>query len=229
VTTWRVTKCGVIWATIRPNGVSRREQVVLVAAVAVALAVGVVLVAEDLGAVGQHLARGHHAHPHDLLGGPVEHHRLARVAALGGADLGVGVVDVVAGAVGEHRVDEVRLDLRGQGVVEAEPSRVVAGVLVLEVPPDARHPLSGVRGEVGVDQQRRCRDRVVVGPAHDDPVLGLDAADLGDRHAGTLASRSHECAPERATDRHRYWPVATRSMARPPSGRRALGPSRACG
>jgi hypothetical protein len=36
------------------------------------------------------------------------------VAALGGADLRVGVVDVVARAVGEHRVDEVGLDLRGE-------------------------------------------------------------------------------------------------------------------
>ena len=61
----------------------------------------------------------------------------ARIEALGRADLGVGVVDVVAGAVGQHRVDEVRLDVGRQRVVEAEPAGVVAGMLVLEVPTDA--------------------------------------------------------------------------------------------
>ena len=77
-------------------------------------------------------------------------HDLERVGALGRGDLGVGVVDVVAGAVGEHRVHEVRLDLGGEDVVEAEAAGVVAGLLVLEVPADLRGtPLAGVRREVG--------------------------------------------------------------------------------
>ena len=104
----------------------------------------------------------------------------------------MGVVDVVAGAVGEHRVDQVGLDLgRQQRRRRLKPAGVVAGVLVLEVPAD----LAIVDGEVGVDQQRRGRDRVAVGAAHHDAVLGLDAADLWDRHVSTLtneATGSHE-------------------------------------
>ena len=46
------------------------------------------------------------------LGGPVEDARSTRASAHSGVEqLGVGVVDVVAGAVGEHGVDEVGLDL----------------------------------------------------------------------------------------------------------------------
>ena len=57
-------------------------------------------------------------------------------------------------------------------------ARVATGVFVLEVPPDL-----AVCSEVGVDQERRRADRVAVGASHENAVLGLDAADLGDRHA----------------------------------------------
>ena len=56
------------------------------------------------------------------------HTTISRASAHSGVEqLGVGVVDVVAGAVGEHRVDEVRLDLGRHGPVDAEPAGVVPG------------------------------------------------------------------------------------------------------
>ena len=64
-------------------------------------------------------------------------HDLAGVGALGRGELGVGVVDVVAGAVGEHGVDEVRLDLgRACAPSGVNAPGVVARRLVLEVPAD---------------------------------------------------------------------------------------------
>ena len=101
------------------------HQVVLVAAVGVALAVGVVLVDHDLLALGQDALGGHHGPLEDLLGGPVPHDDRPGVGALGRRQLGVGVVDVEAGAVGEHRVDQVGLDLGGHRAVGAEPAGVV--------------------------------------------------------------------------------------------------------
>jgi hypothetical protein len=139
---------------------------------------------EDLGALGQHPGGSLHAGPHDLFRCTVVDQRLTRGAALGRADLRVRVVDVVARAIGEHGVHQVRLDGRGQQVVDAEPARVATGVFVLEVPPDL-----AVCSEVGVDQERRRADRVAVGASHENAVLGLDAADLGDRHAQLLARR----------------------------------------
>ena len=109
---WRVTKCGGDLGDDAPEGDLAGHEVVLVAAVAVALAVGVVLVDDHLGARRQHPLRRHHRLPDDLLGGLVEHHDLTGVGALRGGDLGVSVVDVVPGAVGEHGVDEVRLHVR---------------------------------------------------------------------------------------------------------------------
>ena len=88
------------------------HQVVLVAAVAVALAVGVVLVDDDLGAVGRARCRRRPSTRRTISSAARSNaHDLERVDALGRRDLGVGVVDVVAGAVGEHRVDQVGLDL----------------------------------------------------------------------------------------------------------------------
>ena len=87
------------------------HEVVLMAAVGVALAVRVVLVDDDLLAVGQQAVRRLHRPDQDLLGGAVPHHDRPGVGALGRRQLRVRVVDVVAGAVGEDRVDEVGLDL----------------------------------------------------------------------------------------------------------------------
>ncbi len=113
------------------------DEVVLVTAVRVALAVAVVLVDDDLLARGQQPAGRVHRAGEDALPRLVEQHHLHRVAALGRRVLGVRVVDVVAGAVGEHRVDEMGLDLGRLRPVAGEAARVAAGRLVLEVPTDA--------------------------------------------------------------------------------------------
>ncbi len=159
------------------------QQVVLVAAVAGALAVRVVLVDDDLGPIGEQAVRRHHRPLEDLLRRSVEHHHLAGVDAFGRGHLGVGVVDVVPGAVGEDGVDQMGLHVRRQRALDGEAAGVDPRALVLEVPD--RSPVE--RGDVGVDQHGRRRDGVGVGPAHRDAVLGLDAAHLADRHGRTLS------------------------------------------
>ena len=129
------------------------DEEVLVAAVRVALAVAVVLVDDDLLARRQQLAGRVHRPGEDALPRLVEQHDLQRVAALGRGVLGVRVVDVVARAVGEHRVDEMRLDLGRLRAVAGESARVAAGRLVFEVPADA------VLLDVAVDQEARRDDR----------------------------------------------------------------------
>ena len=191
------------------------DEIVLVAAVRVALAVAVVLVDDDLLARGQQPTGGIHRAGEDALPCLVEQHRLHRVAALGRRVLGMRVVDVVARAVGEHRVDEMRLDLGRLRAVAGEAACVVAGRLVLEVPADA------ALFDVAVDQQARRDDRVRVGrAAQRDAEFGLDADDLRDGHVrestgGRTRSRSVVPAPRDALD-YRYWPVVTRSICRPP-------------
>ena len=91
------------------------------------------------------------------------------------------VVDVVAGAVGEHRVDEMGLDLGRLRALAGEPAGVAAGRLVLEVPADL------VVLDVAVDQHRRREHGVGVGGAAErDPVLRLDPAHLRDGHGVSL-------------------------------------------
>ena len=75
------------------------HEVVLVAAVAVALAVTVVLVDHQLLAGGQHASRGTHRALDDELGCTVVLHNRQRIGALGRGQLGVGVVDVVTSPV----------------------------------------------------------------------------------------------------------------------------------
>ena len=105
------------------------DEEVLVAAVRVALAVAVVLVDDDLLPGRQQPAGGVHRPGEDALPRLVEQHGLHRVAALGRRVLGMRVVDVVARAVGEHRVDEMRLDLGRLRAVAGEPTRVAARVI----------------------------------------------------------------------------------------------------
>ena len=154
------------------------HHVVLVAAVGVALAVGVVLVDDGRRLVRDAQRRRPHGPPQHLLAGLVVHQALEGGQALGGGVLGVGVVDVEAGAVGEHGVGQVGLDHGGQGALPGEAAGVVAGGLVLEVPADL---LLDVRG-VGVDQHRRGGDRVLLRAGRMDPVLGLNPAHLGGGH-----------------------------------------------
>ena len=159
------------------------EEVVLVTAVGVALAVGVVLVDDDLVARRQETVGGFHGAPQDQLPGTVVDDNLERVRALGSRVLRMSVVDVVAGTVGEHGVDEVGLDIRGHRALAGIATSVTTRRLVLEVPPDPAVELSDVR----VDQERRRGRRAdAARGVHLHPVLGLDPADLGHRHARTL-------------------------------------------
>ena len=102
------------------------HEVVLVGAVGVALAVGVVLVDDDGLALGQDRPHRRHGAAQHLLPRLVEEHHLEGVGALGGRELGVGVVDVVAGPVGQHGVHEVGLHLGGQRSLPGEAAGVVA-------------------------------------------------------------------------------------------------------
>ena len=124
------------------------DQIVLMAAIAVALAVGVVLVDHQFGAWVQHRAGVDHRGPHDLVGGPVPLHGLSRRRHLRCRDFGVGVVDVVAGAIREHGVDQRAFDLRSERVVNREPAGVVGRVLTFKVPSD----LASGRRHVCIDQ-----------------------------------------------------------------------------
>ena len=102
----------------------------------------------------------------DELGRPVVHDDRPRVGALGRRQLGVGVVDVVAGAVGEHRVDEVRLDLgRHRALGARSRGRRCPGDSSSKSQPTfgrgrRRRGLPGQLLHVGVDQHRRGGDRV---------------------------------------------------------------------
>ncbi len=158
------------------------HHVVLVAAVGVALAVGVVLVDDRRGHVGDTRLGGDHGAAHDLLAGLVIDQAFERGQAFGGGVLRVGMVDVEAGAVGEDGVGQVGLDHRGQRPLAGEAAGVVARRLVLEVPPD---PLLDVR-RVGVDQHRGGGNRILLGTGRVNAVLGLDPADLDGGHASTL-------------------------------------------
>ncbi len=156
-------------------------------AVRVALAVGVVLVDDEAGVVaGGEVGRLHGA-DEDELAGPVVAEALEGVVALGGGELGMGVVHVVAGAVGEHGVDQMGLHLRGHRALPGEAAGVVARRLVLEVPAGL---LAGHVLGVGVDEDRRRGDGVGIAVHDLDAVLGLDAADLGDGHATDPIRRS---------------------------------------
>jgi hypothetical protein len=177
------------------------DEVVLVRAVGVALAVGVVLVDDDLLARGQEAAGRLHRTGEDPLPRLVRAHQLQRVRALGRRVLGMRVIDVVPGAVGQHGVDEVRLDLGRGGTLPGEAAGVTPRRLVLEVPAD----LAVL--DVAVDQQRGRDDRVGIRrAAQQHSVLGLDPAHLGDGHAfrlpAALAGSVHVNAA--TNDDHRY-------------------------
>ena len=163
------------------------HQIVLVRAVAVALAVAVVLVGDELLAPAEQVLRGVHRLDDDQLARPVIAHRRASIEALGRRHLGMGMIDVVPSPVGENRVDEVGLDLGRPRADGRESPSVECGAFVLEVP---RHPLGGrpasrrlTASEVRVDQQRRRGDWIrVVDAAVNDAVLGLETDDLGACH-----------------------------------------------
>ena len=169
------------------------DEVVLVAAVGIPLAIGVVLVDDEFLARRQVPVSGHHGSLKDRFGGSIEQDDVARVGALGGREFGMGVVDVVPRAVREDGVGELRLDLGRKGAEWSEAASIVAWLLVGEVPGErwslARSGVGVTQGvDVARDQDRRRRDGIgLLDPPPHDAVLGLDPADLRQRHAGTLA------------------------------------------
>ena len=167
------------------------HQVVLVGAVRRPLVVGVVLVQDDRGAAGQ-LAGSPRRVEHHLLPRLVPANDVERVGHLGRGVLGVGVVDVQAGTVGEDDVGQPHV-LVGQlarvgdlaGHVEAPG--VAQRRLLLEVP--ARPPGPDRRGGVGVDHLRRGHHRVGERlPLHRDAVLHLGAHDPAHAHDKSVRS-----------------------------------------
>src|ERR1017187_4810300 len=121
---------------------------------------------------------------------------------------GSSVVDVIAGAVGEHGVHEVRLDLRWHRALTRITASIATRRLVLEVPPD----LAVESGDVRVDQERGRRRRAHIATGvHVHTVLGLDPADLGYRHSRTLPQRLAPAAAPTPTRRSR--PARRHSVA----------------
>ena len=115
-----------------------------------------------------------------------------RVGALGGAVLGVGVVDVEPGAVGQYHVRQAEV-LVGEGVGRVvggpgvgEAARVAQRRLLFVVPAGAAAAVQLGPGAVGVDHLRRGDHRVGAGlPGHGNAVLDLGAHDPSNAHATT--------------------------------------------
>lgn len=176
------------------------HQVVLVRAVGGALVVGVVLVEVDRLGPGE-LGGPLGGLRHDPLAGLVPEDGVARVGDLGGAVLGVGVVHVEAGPVGEDHVGQADVlvgELAGVGHLagEVEAAGVPQRVLLLEVPAGAARPVH--RRRVGVDDLGRGEHGIGVRVSRDgDPVLRLDAHYSPYGHAALLARRRSLCATRR--------------------------------
>ena len=157
------------------------HQIVLVGAVGVALAVGVVLVDQDPLLRRRHGFGAGARQVQNALARLVPDHAVPGIGRLGRRVLGVGVVHVEARPVGEDQVDQPRLLLRRDLLVlhVLEAPGVAQGALRLVVPADARRPIR----LIGVDQEERGEDRIEVGLVLDrDAVLGLDAHYFRNRH-----------------------------------------------
>ena len=136
----------------REGGLSAHE-VVLVGAVGGALAVDIVLVQLEFGCAG---------HARDMPGGGLHHtltgfvpdDRIHRIGDLGSGVLGMGVIDVEPGAVGQDHVgcaDFVRVDHRHRPRYPAQikPTRVAQRRFHLVIPPGALGPRDPGRRSVG--------------------------------------------------------------------------------
>ncbi len=159
------------------------HQVVLVRTVGLALAVGVVLVQLDRQRA-RHLGRPPGGLHHDPLAGLVPQHDVPRAGYLGRGVLGVRVVDVEPGPVGQHHVGHAGVlvgvaVVEGAGRREVETTGVAQRGLLLEVPPGPApgrctgrrpgvHDLAGQRGRVRPGLTRD-RDAVLQFGPHDPP------------------------------------------------------------
>ena len=148
---------------------------------------------------------------------------------LGRGQLGVGVVDVVPGAVGEHRVHQVGLDLGRDGALgeEFSPGRRCRGTRRRSpsrpwaAAPGAPRPPSRAL-QVRVDQDRRGGDgvRASARPCSTMPYsVSIPQIRWMATSVKPTDGRSDPGARRRAGRRSEvHLAVATRSMARPPSG-----------
>ena len=88
------------------------HEIVLMRAVGVALAIGIVLVEHQLLARREQRCCGGHRALDDEFAGSVVEHGAAWIGDLRGRHLRMGVVDVVAGTIAKDGIDEMGLDLR---------------------------------------------------------------------------------------------------------------------
>ena len=123
------------------------DEIVLVGAVGVALAIGVVLIDDDfLAGIEDPFGRAHRS-GEDPLPRFVGDDELECIRTFRSGVLRMRVVDVVASAVGEHGVDQMRLDDGRAAVGPRKSAGVVARRFVLEVPADP------AVFDVGIDQE----------------------------------------------------------------------------
>src|ERR1700694_641751 len=115
------------------------------------------------------------------------------------------MIYVVAGAVGQHGVDQMGLHLGGHGAFSGKPPGVIARALILEVPTDFALKLR----HVGVYEHRGGCDRVGVRSAdRADAELGLDTAHLLDGHEAPLPRRAAQVG-------HGSWSTQKWGVTRP--------------
>ena len=97
---------------------------------------------DHFGAIGvlrvtrEHGVRMCHRRPNDLVSGAIPHDGFASSRDLGRRDLGVRMVDVVAGSIRQYSVDERGFDLGGDRLVHEVTAGVIRWLFVFEVPSD---------------------------------------------------------------------------------------------
>ena len=179
------------------------HEVVLMGPIGLPLAVGVVLVEID--------SRRHRAQPldrlaHDQFTGSVPPDGVARIGDLGRAVLGMGVIDVEPGAVGEDDIGHRRVIERRITPLIGELARMRDSAVHLEAACVPQRRLVGVipRGARRTDSARRgIRRHHVSGEHHGvglrssgdrDSVFGLDPHDPAHRHGSRLRERASPLA-----------------------------------
>ena len=88
------------------------------------------------------------------------------------------MVHVIARTIGEHRIHQMGLHLRGKDLAQQQTTGIVAGLLVEEVPGGS---CFGASKEC-IDQRRTGGHGIEIGILHDDAVLRLYSTDLRNGH-----------------------------------------------